>query len=34
MKTALIVLITLLVVYQADAQDYGTAQVYTLIARD
>ncbi len=32
MKTALIVLITLLVVYQADAQDYGTAQVYTLIA--
>ena len=32
MKTALIVLITLLVVYQADAQDYGTAQVHTLIA--
>ena len=32
MKTALIMLVTLLSVCLADAQDYGTAQVYTPIA--
>ena len=32
MKTALIVLVTLLAVCPTDAQDYGTVQVYTLIA--
>lgn len=32
MKTTLIVLVTLLVAYSTDAQDYGTAQVDTLIA--
>ena len=32
MKTALIMLVTLLSVCPADAQNYGTAQVYTLIA--
>ena len=32
MKTALIVLITLLAVCPVEAQDYGTAQVHTLIA--
>ncbi len=32
MKTALIALVTLLAACPADAQDYGTAQVYTPIA--